>query len=114
MKNELLNWVAFFLEASIQTAKAAKTKFREAVQLVQTYNEKLAIQKTTESALTVIKAMYSKPVATINELTAITGLTPPTVSQAIKALQDEGILHEMTGNRRNRIFAMSEYINVFR
>jgi hypothetical protein len=41
-----------------------------------------------------------------------TGLTPPTVSSAVEALQQLGIVREATARQRNRQFVYDGYLRV--
>lgn len=115
LKNDMLGWLCFFLQASIQTAQTAKKKFRNAIQQVKTYDGYLARKRTsTESLTKIIGEMYSKPVATVNDLVALTGLSGQTVNTCMSILCQDNIVQEITGNRRNRVFSLYDYINVFR
>ena len=57
--------------------------------------------------------MYKTPVASVNTLSATTGLSIPTINKNLKILLADKIIVELTGNRRNRSFALYKYINVF-
>lgn len=115
IKNDMLGWVKFFLKASIETAQSAKIKFKNAVKQVETYRNYLISKKTsTDSLQRIITAMYSQPVATVSQLSDLTGLTVQAVNNTVKILCDDHILSELTGNKRNRIFALTDYINIFR
>jgi Fic family protein len=60
--------------------------------------------------LLVQEALQSKPVATIATLTKATGLTTPTVTQALRELERLGIARETTGRARGRIYSYERYI----
>lgn len=114
VNDDLIGWIVFFLRASIETAKTAKNKFRAALMQVQEYNDYLASKKTAPETLKrVIDCMYVEPVASVSRLAELTELTVQTVNKAVKALISDGILVELTGNRRNRLFALFDYIRVF-
>ena len=66
-----------------------------------------------DSLRTVIRAMYSRPVASVNQLMELTGLSAATVNNVVKILTADHILQELTGNRRNRIFVLKDYLRVF-
>lgn len=115
VSNDMLGWICFFLQASIQTAITAKQKFRNAIKQVDKYKAYLAQKRTsTESSAKIITAMYSRPVATVNDLVELTKLSAQTVNTTISVLCQDNIVKELTGNRRNRVFALYEYINVFK
>ena len=113
-KNDMVSWICFFLKASIETAQTAKQKFRLAVDQVNRYKEYLMNKRTgADSLRAVIRAMYSRPVASVNQLMELTGLSFATVNIAVKTLTADHILQELTGNRRNRIFVLTDYLKVF-
>ena len=113
-KNDMIEWICFFLKASIETAQTAKQKFRLAVDQVNKYKDYIMGKRAnSESFRQIIQAMYSQPVATANQLIEKTGLSAATVNNAVKILTADRILKEMTGNRRNRIFMLIDYLRVF-
>jgi DNA-binding transcriptional regulator GbsR (MarR family) len=56
------------------------------------------------------EALQSKPLATIATLTKATGLTIPTVTQALRELERLAIVRETTGRARGRIYSYERYI----
>jgi Fic family protein len=114
-KNDMIAWIKFFLNASIETAKSAKNKFKNAVKQADEYNQYLISKKASSDSLQrIITVMYSQPVANINRLSDLTELTVQAVNNTVKILCEDKILTELTGNKRNRVFALADYINVFR
>lgn len=113
IKNDMLGWICFFLEACAYTAKTAKEKFAKAVLLVNDYTQRLAVKKSTESAFVVLKAMYKHPVVSVPGLVIYTQLTAPTVRSAIRILESKDIVQELTHAKRNRVYFLHEYLNVF-
>ncbi len=114
-KNDIIGWIKFFLKASIETAQSAKRKFKNAVKQTESYNHYLISKKTSSDSLQrVITVMYSQPVANVSQLSDLTELTVQAVNNTVKILCEDHILIELTGNKRNRIFALADYIDVFR
>jgi Fic family protein len=64
------------------------------------------------SALRVHHALQQRPVASIPLLVQTTGLSAPTVSAALRMLAQLGIVRELTGKRRNRIFGYERYVSL--
>lgn len=58
--------------------------------------------------------MYTRPVITLADATKLLETTPATANSAIKELVKIGILKETTGYSRNRMYEMSEYLQLFR
>lgn len=115
IKNDMLGWICFFLEASIQTAKDAKRKFSNAIALVaQNRDYALSKRGTGESVHQVIQAMYQKPVATIADIADLTELSAPTVTSVMRVLMQDELVREITGGKRNRVFSFVRYLDIFR
>lgn len=114
IKNDIRHWIKFFLSASIYTAKTAKSKFKKVVALVGQYNrDVLEIKGRPENTLKVIEAFYDNPILTSKQIQAITELTQPTVDNAIRGMLEKGILIEITGYSRNRIYVLHNYVEIF-
>jgi DNA-binding Lrp family transcriptional regulator len=50
--------------------------------------------------------------ATIPALVERTGASYPTVSRAVETLEKLGVVREITGKKRERIFAYTKYLDV--
>lgn len=112
--NDLLHWVKFFLVAVIETAKKGKQTFRNILTLKNKVDMQLvALGRKAEKANKLLTHLYKKPIITIADVVTLLDLTPKNANSLVKELQDLDILREMTGYKRNRIFAFSEYLNLF-
>lgn len=106
-------WLDFFLEGvlviatgAVDTAHRLLALFREDAELVRARGRAVA------NTLHVLDALRERPAATINDLAARTGVTFPTAARAIAALESLGIVREITGRERNRVFAYSRYLAI--
>ena len=52
------------------------------------------------------------PLVNLNQICERSGLSFPAVSKSVDELAKEGILREITGQRRNRVFAYDRYLNI--
>ena len=115
LKNDMLGWICFFLTASIETARDAVNKFTKAINLVQENRDyMLTKHNNSDSINKVIQALYRKPVATVADLVEASCLSAPTVRNMMSILLQDGLVDEITGNRRNRVYRFTRYVNVFR
>ncbi len=113
-ENDMKRWVCFFLNASLNTAREAKSIFSRAIRQVEEYNSYIINKGSQHKAIGItIKAMYSKPVTTAMELAEDTGLSIQSVNQALKILLEDSIVAELSGKKRNRIFKLTEYMDIF-
>ncbi|MBM3963001.1 MAG: Fic family protein [Planctomycetes bacterium] len=106
-------WLLFFLDGVAQTAKSAVDTAQRMTALFAADRERIqAIGRRAGSALRVHAELQRRPVATMTELAARTGLAFPTVEKSVQALahDDLQIAREVTGRRRNRVFAYPQYL----
>jgi Fic family protein len=106
-------WLEFFLEGvvhtgqnAVQTAQRLVTLFKEDTQKVQTAG------RVANTALRVFNALCERPILTLNEARRRTGLTFPSVANGMEALAKLSIAREITGQKRNRIFAYDRYLAI--
>jgi Fic family protein len=107
------SWVEFFLTGVAQTASAAVETAHRLLGLFAT-DERALIKAPGSSAsvMRVFNALRAKPVATINDLSARAAVSFPTAARAIEVLTMAGVVRELTGGRRNRVFAYDRYLSI--
>ncbi len=104
-------WLDFFLEGVIQTARNAVTTAQRLVMLFKEDAQKIQMSKLgINSALRVFNALCARPVLSLPELVRRTGLTFPTAAKGVDVLIRLNIVRELTGRKRNRIFAYDSYV----
>jgi len=60
----------------------------------------------------VYASLRRRPLTSTKQLKELSGLSFPTASKAIEALMDLAIAREITGGRRNRLFAYDAYLAI--
>jgi predicted transcriptional regulator len=69
-------------------------------------------KRNATSMLKVFEALRSRPISNLKEIALRTGLSFVTVAKAVEGLVAYGILREMTGGMRGRIFAYHRYTEI--
>jgi len=106
-------WLRFFLEGVRETAEGAVSTAKRLVELFQKDRERIVPRgRRAGSALRVHDALKARPVTSMQDLCTRTGLSFPATSSAMKVLVELGIASELTGKRRNRIFAYDRYLAI--
>ena len=105
-------WLGFFVDAIAATAGQAVATAQQLSALHAADKARLAgLGRLAGSATQVLDALFARPIANIPAITQATGLTAATVGKALDALEHQlDIVRELTGQRRNRVFAYSAYI----
>ena len=106
-------WQDFFLEgvaitagSAVDTAHWLLALFHDDAARVQT------LGRAAANAFRVFDALRDRPLATLNALTESTGASYPTVARAVEALENLGIVREITGRKRERVFAYTSYLAI--
>ncbi len=106
-------WVDFFLEGVEQTAREAVRTARRLVDLFEADTLRCSQSgRAAANVLRVLAALRQRPVVTLTHLRDAHQITFPTAGKAMQTLIALGVVRELTGGRRNRVFVYSAYLNV--
>ncbi|MBO9379515.1 winged helix-turn-helix transcriptional regulator [Sphingomonas histidinilytica] len=106
-------WLEFFLDGVAETANQAFDAAARIVDLFKQDRDRIAAEsERAGSALRVHDHFQQNPFLTANLLVGRTGLTAPTVNAALADLERLGIVEEVTGRRRGRVFGYRRYLAI--
>jgi len=106
-------WVEFFVRGVRETALQAVTTAQDLARLFDEDRARIRkLGRIAGSALRVHHAFQQRPVQTIRTAAEITGLSIPAVTAAMRSLERAGVVREMTGKRRNRVFGYERYLQI--
>ncbi len=115
LNKSLDQWLRFFLSGVIQTAQNSKNTFILIGKLRLNYQAKLqSLGKREKLGKEFLLQLYSAPVISPREAEQKLKVTAATVNRLITEFEKLGILKEITGFSRNRLFALHEYLDIFR
>lgn len=107
------SWLDFFLEGVAETATDAVDTAQRLLALFETDAGRVrSLGRGAASALRILDALRRRPVTDIDRLARETGIAYSTAARAVQALQDLGVVRELTGRRRDRMFAYDEYLAI--
>lgn len=106
-------WLSFFLTGVLETSDEATQSARQILKLFESDGAKIeTLKKAAGSALRVHQLLRRMPLLAIPHAAKTLRLTVPTITQSLENLHRLGIVTEVTGKKRGRIFAYSEYLNI--
>jgi Fic family protein len=106
-------WLAFFLHGVRETAEGAVATAQRLGAMFQEDRRRIeATGRRAGSALRVHEALKARPILSLTAVCDATGLSFPAAGSAMDLLIDLGIARELTGKRRNRLFAYETYLAV--
>jgi Fic family protein len=114
--HDLKQWLKFFLEGVKQTAESSILTFKKIIALRRRLESETLPQlgRKSKSAQQLLMLLYTRPILDSSEVASNLKISPSAALRLIEDFVRHGILKEITGYKRNRIFAFSEYIELFR
>ena len=115
--NHLREWLIFFLHGVEGTARAAASVFRDILAIKERIERDVLPRfgaRRQHNAQALVRHLYARPVVDVSEAARIIEATTNTASALITDMVAQGVLAEITGGRRNRLFAFDEYMELFR
>ncbi|MCX8009863.1 MAG: Fic family protein [Ignavibacteria bacterium] len=114
-KNDLTQWIKYFLTAVIQTSINGIETFQKILQLRTEIEDKkiVTLGKKLQLAKKVVNYLYKYPIITLNYLVEEFSISKQTANSIIKDFVNLGILKEITGQKRNRMYLFEEYVKLF-
>ncbi len=108
------SWVRFFLDAVESTADEAVKSARAALELFRRDETRIRARKGKglASVLQVFAALQQSPITDVRAIATKTGVSNPTAHAAIRKLEAAGIVRELTGRRRNKMFGYDAYLQL--
>lgn len=114
-KNDLLNWLKFFLIGVIETAQNSIETFQHIIKLRDDIelNRLIQLGRKQADGKRLINELYKQPILEGIQIAELLGVHPSTANRLIEDFINLGILEELTGYKRNRIYAFQQYIRLF-
>lgn len=108
-------WLKFFLRGVYEVSHEATETAREIVNLREQHRElvRAKVRRGTAKALKLLENLYQRPVLNVKGASELVGLSFANANNLIETFVALGLLTEMTGNLRNRLFSYSPYLDLF-
>ena len=114
VENDIIGWFRFFLMGIIETAENGVKTFENILCLQKENEEKIkSLGSRSANALKVLTELYKRPVASANWIAKIAGISIASAYKLIRSLEEIGILSEVTGGKRGRIYILKKYVDIF-
>ena len=106
-------WCEFFLDGVSEVAKQASGDAQTIIALLERDRARIAtIGRAAGSALKIHAYLLKKPYLSLTKAADELGISVPTVTNAVMRMVEIGVLKEMTGRARNRLFAYTGYLAI--
>ncbi|MGB3344314.1 MAG: Fic family protein [Aequorivita sp.] len=113
-KDDIVQWLKFFLVGVIETAKKGVETFDAILKLKATTELDIQTLKTrANNAQKIIQYLFKHPMVEVNKVIEITGVSKRTAYHLIDDLERLQILKEITGGKRDKLYVFDDYIKLF-
>ncbi|MFH1367159.1 MAG: Fic family protein [Patescibacteria group bacterium] len=113
-KDDMEQWLRFFLVGVAETAQRSKRTFEEIIALRQKTEKKImTFGKRAKISQEFLVFLFSQPIVGTKTVAQNLKITHVSAISLVAKFQQAGLLKELTGFKRNRLFSFSEYWNIF-
>ena len=114
-KNDLAQWIRFFLTGVVQTAENSVTTLKKIMDLKNRIEKEkiISMGKRSKQGMNLFHQLFRNPVVSVKTVRSLTGLSQKASNDLVQAFAERKILVETTGYQRNRIFVFKDYITLF-
>ncbi len=108
-------WLAFFLRGVTAVSREATETARRILALREQHRAAVTtgLGRAAANGHRVLEHLYQRPIVSVADVQALTGSTYTAANNIVSRLVRLGILQEITGYRRNRLFRYQAYIAIF-
>ena len=107
------SWIDFFLQGVRDTAIQASETATDILALVESDRKAIAkLGRGSVTALQIHRYFERKPLAVIPEMVKALNLSTPTVTASLQKLEEIGLVREITGKRRGRVYVYENYLRI--
>lgn len=104
-------WLVYFLEAVREQSMESKETVHRLTALRLSFHERLQTPRGSALLHKLVDALFMTPAITIRQAAELLAVTPRSAQMNVERLVSAGILREITGQKRNRIFIAQDVVD---
>jgi len=104
------DWLIFFLRGVVSQARDAVSRARRLQDVRERYREQFQTARAAARLLHVVDLLFVQPVLTVRQVKAALNVNFSTAQRYVNHLTDVGLLQEITGQARNRVYQANEIL----
>jgi Fic family protein len=115
-KNDLLQWIKYFLVGVEQTAKEAVDTLQAVIHYKERTEDHIrsTFGRRSSKAILLLHELFQNPMITVEHAVGASGLSYKAANDLVKQMCEAGIIDEVTGQSRNRLYMFTPYLNLFK
>lgn len=108
-------WVEYFLEGVLETANEANESAKKILGLFAKDQQRIStLKRAAPSALKVFEYLQQKVMGSIPHMAEALKLSQPTITVSLHNLEKLGIVKEVSGKKKDRLFVYAGYLKLLR
>lgn len=113
MRGDWEGWLGFFLDGVADTAQQAVETAQRLLALLARDRARIATLGARAGNVGLVFEQFARRVLLgVPQVQPHLALSAPTIRAAIRTLEEMGIVNELTGQRRHRVFAYRQYLDI--
>jgi Fic family protein len=115
-KNDLMHWLKYFLTGVDETARQASNTLSDILRLKEQIENTLrgTAGRRTHSALALLSHLFNGPIISVKQAKGICDLSTKAANDLVSLFVQQGILKEISGKTRYRLFLFASYVDLFK
>ena len=115
-KNDLMRWLKYFLTGVDETARQASNTLSDILKLKEQVENTLrdTAGRRTHSALALLTHLFKEPFINVRQAEGICDLSKKAANDLVNLFVQQGILKEISGKTRYRLFLFAPYVDLFK
>lgn len=108
-------WIKFYLQGVLETSRMATDAAKRILGLWENHRKMIqALGKASTNAMRLLESLYQQPVMAVISAAGRLKLSVPATRNAFQRLQEIGILREISGKKRDRIYQYEQYVAILK
>jgi Fic family protein len=114
-RGEWESWLAFFLRGVSEVSTQATNTARRILALREEHRRIITahLGRAAANGYRVLERLYERPILSVEDIRQLTGTTFPAANQLAQKFVEQGLVTEMTGQKRHRRFRYDAYVRLF-
>lgn len=105
-------WIEFFLRGVAEQSRDAIARSQDLLGLWEEYRQALQTARASALLLQLVDSLFANPAITVPRAKELLKVTYPSAQQKIETLVSAGILREVTGRKRNRVYLAPKILSI--
>ncbi|HEC34495.1 MAG TPA: Fic family protein [Chloroflexi bacterium] len=106
------DWLIFFLRGVAVQARDGVTRSERLQDLREQYRQQVQAERAAARLLQAVDLLFARPVVTVRDVEKTLGVNFSTAQRYVNRLEEAGLLREITGQTRNRVYCADEILHM--